>query len=143
MTQAGRGRRRALAPANIPAATARRTVPPLSPGSAGLIDGRPHEYARSGAGQGIYRPCPRHPLSLGVGVSLALLDAAELALALTRHPTVADAVHAYERTMLPRSHAAQALPDGAAEGLLSDESHEGPPPHPEAAHPGAVGDHRG
>ncbi|MFB8413958.1 FAD-dependent oxidoreductase [Streptomyces albidoflavus] len=85
---------------------------------------------------------------LGVGVNLALLDAAELALALTRHPTVADAVHAYERTMLPRSHATQALLDGAAEGLLSDEPHEGPPPHPEAvhpeaAHPGAVGDHRG
>lgn len=66
-----------------------------------------------------------------------------LSSARARGPTVADAVHAYERTVLPRPHATQALLDGAAEGLLSDESHEGPPPRPEAAHPGAVGDHRG
>ncbi|MFF8566590.1 FAD-dependent oxidoreductase [Streptomyces albidoflavus] len=75
---------------------------------------------------------------LGVGVNLALLDAAELALALAHHPTAADAVHAYERTMLPRSHATQALLDGAAEGLLSDEPHEGPP-----AHTGTATPHRG
>jgi 2-polyprenyl-6-methoxyphenol hydroxylase-like FAD-dependent oxidoreductase len=40
---------------------------------------------------------------LGVGVNLALLDAGELALALVGAATVADAVRAYEKTMLPRS----------------------------------------
>ncbi|WP_436737549.1 FAD-dependent oxidoreductase [Streptomyces sp. BBFR102] len=60
---------------------------------------------------------------LGVGVNLALLDAAELALAVTRHPTLAAAVHAYEQAMFPRSHAMQSLLDGAADGLVSDEPH--------------------
>ncbi|WP_424215872.1 FAD-dependent oxidoreductase (plasmid) [Streptomyces sp. BI20] len=56
---------------------------------------------------------------LGVGVNLAMLDACELALA--RHATVADAVRAYEATMLPRAHAAQrALENGAGE-LVSAE----------------------
>ncbi|QKW22894.1 FAD-dependent monooxygenase [Kitasatospora sp. NA04385] len=64
---------------------------------------------------------------LGVGVNLAMLDACELALALTRHATVAEAVRAYEATMLPRSTAMQRLLDGAAEGLLSDEPHHGEP----------------
>ncbi|WP_320773821.1 NAD(P)/FAD-dependent oxidoreductase [Streptomyces sp. CRN 30] len=59
---------------------------------------------------------------LGVGVNLAMLDASELALALARHDTVADAVRAYEETMLPRSHKTQAMLDGAAVGLLSDET---------------------
>jgi 2-polyprenyl-6-methoxyphenol hydroxylase-like FAD-dependent oxidoreductase len=40
---------------------------------------------------------------LGVGVNLAMLDAAELALALRDCDTVADAIHAYEYVMLPRS----------------------------------------
>ncbi|MFE2143550.1 FAD-dependent oxidoreductase [Streptomyces sp. NPDC059456] len=58
---------------------------------------------------------------LGVGVNLAMLDACELALALARHDTVAEAVHAYERTMLPRSTETARLLDGAADHLLSTE----------------------
>ncbi|GJF31473.1 monooxygenase [Kitasatospora sp. NE20-6] len=61
---------------------------------------------------------------LGVGVNLAMLDACELALALAEHDTVADAVRAYEATMLPRSTDMQRLLDGAADGLLSDEAHD-------------------
>ncbi|MFG3054179.1 FAD-dependent oxidoreductase [Kitasatospora sp. NPDC048239] len=56
---------------------------------------------------------------LGVGVNLAMLDAAELALALAGSATVEDAVRSYERTMLPRSTETAALLDGAAEHLLS------------------------
>ncbi|WP_030379700.1 MULTISPECIES: FAD-dependent oxidoreductase [unclassified Streptomyces] len=55
---------------------------------------------------------------LGVGVNLAMLDACELALALTRSATVDDAVHAYEKTMLPRSTEIARMLDGAAESLL-------------------------
>jgi 2-polyprenyl-6-methoxyphenol hydroxylase-like FAD-dependent oxidoreductase len=40
---------------------------------------------------------------LGVGVNLAMLDAAELALALRDCDSVADAIRAYEHVMLPRS----------------------------------------
>ncbi|MGW2146235.1 FAD-dependent oxidoreductase [Nonomuraea bangladeshensis] len=58
---------------------------------------------------------------LGVGVNLALLDACELALALARHDTVGEAIHAYEQTMLPRSTETARLLDGAADGLLSTE----------------------
>ncbi|WP_033217430.1 FAD-dependent oxidoreductase [Kitasatospora phosalacinea] len=72
---------------------------------------------------------------LGVGVNLALLDACELALALASHDTVADAVRAYERTMLPRSAEMQRLLDGAAEGLLSDEPHQGGPESSEPFEP--------
>ncbi|MFF4342545.1 FAD-dependent oxidoreductase [Kitasatospora sp. NPDC001540] len=61
---------------------------------------------------------------LGVGVNLAMLDACELALALARHDTVAEAVRAYEAVMLPRSADMQRLLDGAAEGLLSAEPHQ-------------------
>ncbi|WP_217198042.1 FAD-dependent oxidoreductase [Streptomyces buecherae] len=58
---------------------------------------------------------------LGVGVNLALLDASELALALASATTVAEAVHAYEETMVPRSvETARAL-EGGAEHLLSAE----------------------
>ncbi|MFD7136641.1 FAD-dependent oxidoreductase [Streptomyces sp. NPDC059894] len=59
---------------------------------------------------------------LGVGVNLAMLDAAELALAVAGHETVADAIRAYEKTMLPRSHKMQTMLDGAAAGLLADET---------------------
>ncbi len=58
---------------------------------------------------------------LGVGVNLAMLDASELALALAHHDTVDEAIHAYEKTMLPRSTEMARLLDGAAEGLLSTE----------------------
>ncbi|WP_151770785.1 FAD-dependent oxidoreductase [Streptomyces abyssomicinicus] len=58
---------------------------------------------------------------LGVGVNLAMLDACELALAVAGHDTVADAIRAYEKTMLPRSTEMQSALDGAAAGLLSDE----------------------
>lgn len=58
---------------------------------------------------------------LGVGVNLAMLDACELALALAKNSTVDEAIHAYEATMLPRSHRMQELLDGGAEELLSTE----------------------
>lgn len=58
---------------------------------------------------------------LGVGVNLAMLDACELALAIAQHETVDDAIHAYEKTMLPRSHEMQRLLDNGAEHLLSTE----------------------
>ncbi|GAA3712498.1 NAD(P)/FAD-dependent oxidoreductase [Streptomyces tremellae] len=60
---------------------------------------------------------------LGVGVNLAMLDAAELALALAHHDTVDDALLAYEKTMLPRSADMQHALDGRAADLLSDEPH--------------------
>ncbi|GAA1226228.1 NAD(P)/FAD-dependent oxidoreductase [Kitasatospora nipponensis] len=56
---------------------------------------------------------------LGVGVNLAMLDAAELALALADCATVDDAVRAYEATMLPRSTRTAKLLEGGAEHLLS------------------------
>lgn len=55
---------------------------------------------------------------LGVGVNLAILDASELALAIAAAPTVADAVRAYEATMLPRSAETAALLEGRAADLL-------------------------
>ncbi|MFJ5091799.1 FAD-dependent oxidoreductase [Streptomyces sp. NPDC088674] len=55
---------------------------------------------------------------LGVGVNLAMLDAAELALALATAPTPAEAVTAYESTMRPRSEEIAAQLHGAATGLL-------------------------
>jgi 2-polyprenyl-6-methoxyphenol hydroxylase-like FAD-dependent oxidoreductase len=58
---------------------------------------------------------------LGVGVNLAMLDACELALAIRDNNTIDDAIHAYEKTMLPRSHQMQQLLDHGAEGLLSTE----------------------
>lgn len=58
---------------------------------------------------------------LGLGVNLAMLDACELALALAAAPTVADAVRAYEHTMLPRSAETARRLEGGAEHLLSDE----------------------
>ncbi|MEV7215357.1 NAD(P)/FAD-dependent oxidoreductase [Kitasatospora cineracea] len=73
---------------------------------------------------------------LGVGVNLAMLDACELALAIAGHDTLADAVRAYEATMLPRSADTQRLLDGAADGLLSDEPHHGGPHHDGPHHSG-------
>ncbi|PEH76208.1 MULTISPECIES: FAD-dependent oxidoreductase [Nocardia] len=58
---------------------------------------------------------------LGVGVNLAMLDACDLALALTRGVSVDAAVRAYEATMSPRATAMQQLLDGAADHLLSTE----------------------
>ncbi|MYR26940.1 MULTISPECIES: NAD(P)/FAD-dependent oxidoreductase [unclassified Streptomyces] len=55
---------------------------------------------------------------LGVGVNLAMLDAAELAHALATAPTPAEAVTAYESTMRPRSEEIAAQLHGAATGLL-------------------------
>jgi 2-polyprenyl-6-methoxyphenol hydroxylase-like FAD-dependent oxidoreductase len=60
---------------------------------------------------------------LGVGVNLAMLDACELALALATHDTIADALHTYEKTMLPRSTEMQHTLDGHTEDLLSPEPH--------------------
>ncbi|RII13029.1 6-hydroxynicotinate 3-monooxygenase precursor [Streptomyces sp. YIM 130001] len=58
---------------------------------------------------------------LGVGVNLALLDAADIARALVEHDSVDDAVRAYEDIMLPRSTETAKLLDGAADDLLSTE----------------------
>ncbi|GAA0743462.1 FAD-dependent monooxygenase [Dactylosporangium roseum] len=58
---------------------------------------------------------------LGVGVNLAMLDASELALALAGSSTVDEAVHAYEKTMLPRSADFAKMLEGHAEDLVSDE----------------------
>ncbi|WP_406475015.1 FAD-dependent oxidoreductase [Streptomyces sp. NBC_01615] len=56
---------------------------------------------------------------LGVGVNLAMLDAAELALALADSATVDDAIRTYEKTMLPRSTETAKILEGGAEHLLS------------------------
>ncbi|MEU8324390.1 NAD(P)/FAD-dependent oxidoreductase [Nonomuraea sp. NPDC048881] len=81
----------------------------------------PHVWARSSSvtllGDAAHLMPP-----LGVGANLAMLDACELALALAGSATVAEAVAAYESTMLPRAaDAARALEHGA-EALL--ERHE-------------------
>jgi 2-polyprenyl-6-methoxyphenol hydroxylase-like FAD-dependent oxidoreductase len=58
---------------------------------------------------------------LGVGVNLAMLDASELALALANAATVDDAIHTYEKTMLPRSiETAKALEHGTEHLLAAD-----------------------
>ncbi|MGW3983536.1 FAD-dependent oxidoreductase [Streptomyces mirabilis] len=56
---------------------------------------------------------------LGVGVNLAMLDASELALALVHSATIDDAVHSYEKSMLPRSTDIAQMLEGGAEHLLS------------------------
>ncbi|MDH6577312.1 NAD(P)/FAD-dependent oxidoreductase [Kitasatospora sp. MAP5-34] len=56
---------------------------------------------------------------LGVGVNLAMLDAAELALALANEATLDDAVRTYEKTMLSRSTETAKMLEGGAEHLLS------------------------
>jgi 2-polyprenyl-6-methoxyphenol hydroxylase-like FAD-dependent oxidoreductase len=61
---------------------------------------------------------------LGVGVNLAMLDASELALALSRCATIDDAVRDYEKTMLPRSTETARMLDGGAESLLEAPSPE-------------------
>ncbi|MGI5447801.1 FAD-dependent oxidoreductase [Streptomyces sp. CA-243310] len=50
----------------------------------------------------------------GMGANLAMLDGADLAQALVDHPTVDQAVTAYEKILLPRSIEAA---EGAAEGI--------------------------
>ncbi|MFL1897844.1 FAD-dependent oxidoreductase [Streptomyces tauricus] len=63
---------------------------------------------------------------IGVGVNLAMLDAHDLALALATHPTVDEAVRAYEKIMLPRStDLAEALVGGADFLLEADEQPDG------------------
>ncbi|MCK7622088.1 FAD-dependent monooxygenase [Streptomyces sp. RS10V-4] len=56
---------------------------------------------------------------LGVGVNLAMLDASDLAGALANAATVADAVRAYEKTMLPRSAETARALEGGAEHLVA------------------------
>jgi 2-polyprenyl-6-methoxyphenol hydroxylase-like FAD-dependent oxidoreductase len=56
---------------------------------------------------------------LGVGVNLAMLDAAELALALVGSSTIGDAVDTYEKSMLPRSARMAQMLEGGADHLLS------------------------
>jgi 2-polyprenyl-6-methoxyphenol hydroxylase-like FAD-dependent oxidoreductase len=56
---------------------------------------------------------------LGVGVNLAMLDAAQLAIAIAGHATTEDAVRAYEKVMLPRSAEMARLTEGGGEALLS------------------------
>ncbi|MEU0517499.1 NAD(P)/FAD-dependent oxidoreductase [Streptosporangium sp. NPDC006007] len=55
---------------------------------------------------------------LGVGANLAMLDACELALALAGSTTVADAITAYEKTMLPRAADTARILENGAEALL-------------------------
>jgi 2-polyprenyl-6-methoxyphenol hydroxylase-like FAD-dependent oxidoreductase len=52
----------------------------------------------------------------GMGANLAMRDGADLATALIEHPTIDDAITAYENILLPRSHEAA---QGAAEGIDS------------------------
>ncbi|WP_409061660.1 FAD-dependent oxidoreductase [Streptomyces sp. SYP-A7185] len=52
----------------------------------------------------------------GMGANLAMLDGADLARALVDHPTVDQAITAYEKALLPRSVEAA---EGAAEGIDS------------------------
>lgn len=56
---------------------------------------------------------------LGVGVNLAMLDAAELARALVDSASVDEAVRAYEERMLPRSAEIATLLEGGADGMLA------------------------
>ncbi|MGI5161687.1 FAD-dependent oxidoreductase [Microbispora sp. CA-102843] len=56
---------------------------------------------------------------LGVGVNLAMLDAGELALALVNSSTIDDAVHSYEKAMLPRSAETAQMLEHGAESLLA------------------------
>ncbi|MFJ8825211.1 FAD-dependent oxidoreductase [Streptomyces sp. NPDC102467] len=56
---------------------------------------------------------------LGVGVNLAMLDAADLAAALSEAATVENAIRSYEKTMLPRSAETARLLEGGAEQLLA------------------------
>ncbi|MEV4870378.1 NAD(P)/FAD-dependent oxidoreductase [Streptomyces syringium] len=71
---------------------------------------------------------------LGVGANLALLDGAELALALVTHPEVDAAVRAYEEVMLPR---AADLATRTAQGLSHFLPPEGEPePVPGSRRPG-------
>ncbi|GLX09458.1 NAD(P)/FAD-dependent oxidoreductase [Microbispora sp. NBRC 16548] len=56
---------------------------------------------------------------LGVGVNLAMLDAAELALALVDSSTIDDAVRSYEKSMLPRSAETAQMLEHGAEFLLA------------------------
>ncbi|WP_435857902.1 FAD-dependent oxidoreductase [Streptomyces tendae] len=74
---------------------------------------------------------------LGVGVNLAMLDAAELALALARSTTVDDAVRTYEKTMLPRSAEIAGMLEGGAGFLLEEPDAE------DLARLGAPGPDRG
>ncbi|MCO5999986.1 FAD-dependent oxidoreductase [Actinoallomurus rhizosphaericola] len=56
---------------------------------------------------------------LGVGVNLAMLDASDLAVALANAATVDDAIHIYEKTMLPRSIETAKILEGGTEHLLA------------------------
>ncbi|GLQ99246.1 FAD-dependent oxidoreductase [Dyella mobilis] len=55
---------------------------------------------------------------LGVGVNLAMLDASDLACALSTSNTISEAVSCYEDLMLPRSIEIARMLEGAAEHLL-------------------------
>ncbi|GIJ46734.1 monooxygenase [Virgisporangium aliadipatigenens] len=59
---------------------------------------------------------------VGVGVNLAMLDACELALALTASTTVGEAVRAYEKVMFARSEEIARMAEGAAEHLISGDA---------------------
>lgn len=63
---------------------------------------------------------------VGVGVNLAMLDASELALAIVRSGTIAEAIRTYESTMLPRSTKLATELDGNADFLLGGGFGPGP-----------------
>ncbi|MFJ8748963.1 FAD-dependent oxidoreductase [Streptomyces sp. NPDC102441] len=78
----------------------------------------PHTWERSSSAALLGDAAHLMP-PLGVGVNLAMLDAAELALALVRSSTVDDAVRTYEKSMLPRSTEIAQMLEGGAEQLLA------------------------
>lgn len=61
---------------------------------------------------------------LGVGVNLAMLDAAELARAIAGADTLAEAVRIYESTMLPRASETAIRLDGRAGALLESDDEQ-------------------
>ncbi|MGC5167983.1 FAD-dependent oxidoreductase [Luteimicrobium sp. DT211] len=61
---------------------------------------------------------------LGVGVNLAMLDAAELAVAIASASSLDEAVTAYESTMIPRSSEIAQMLDGGVEMLFDGRAWE-------------------
>ncbi len=76
----------------------------------------PHDWAHD-AGVTLLGDAAHLMPPLGVGVNLAMLDACDLALALAGNTSLDDAIHAYEKVMLPRSAEMAAMLDGRAADL--------------------------
>jgi 2-polyprenyl-6-methoxyphenol hydroxylase-like FAD-dependent oxidoreductase len=65
---------------------------------------------------------------LGVGVNLAMLDASDLACALSASSSVAEAISSYEKVMLPRSNEMARMLENGVMHLLSPYDGEGESP---------------